>query len=130
MSSFIASKVIKLMIKKGIKINGARILILGVTFKENCPDIRNTKVVDVKKELDTYNTFVDVYDPHANKEEVKKNYNINLINTLNLSCYQAIILCVSHDEFKQLNFKKLDHNKIVIYDTKGFIQPEYIDGRL
>ena len=74
-------------------------------------------------------TIVDIR-PHANKEEVKKEFNINLINSLNLSCYQAIILCVSHKEFKNLNFKNIDNNKVVIYDTKSFIQRKYVDGRL
>ena len=108
------------MIKKGIQISGAKILILGVTFKENCPDIRNTKVVDVKKELDSYNTIVDIYDPHANNEILKKELNINLIDSLTLSNYQAIILCVAHDEFNKINFKVFKDKNVVIFDTKVY----------
>ena len=105
-------------------------MILGITFKENCPDIRNTKVIDVKKELESYNTIVDIYDPITDKKVVKKELNINLIESLVLSNYQAIILCVAHDEFNKINFKGLKNKSVVIYDTKGFIQSNYVDGRL
>ena len=107
MGAFVATKVIKLMIQKGIQIKGAKVLILGITFKENCPDIRNTKVVDIYKELITYNTLVDIYDPLANKEDVKDVCGIDLIEQLDLSKYQAIILAVSHKEFEQINFINL-----------------------
>ena len=130
MGIFVASKVVKLMIKNRIQIKGSKILILGITFKENCPDVRNTKVVDIRKELITYNTIVDVYDPIANKSDVENEFNIKLIPSVNLSSYQAIILSVSHDEFKEIDFKGLKEKNIVIYDTKGVISKEFVHGRL
>ena len=130
MGLFVASKVVKLMINKGIQIKGSKILILGITFKENCPDVRNTKVVDIRKELISYNTNVDVYDPIANNRDVEDEFNIKLSESIKLSSYQAIILCVAHDKFKQIDFKSLKNKKIVIYDTKGIISYEHVDGRL
>ena len=130
MGAFVATKVIKLMIQKGIQIKGAKVLILGITFKENCPDIRNTKVVDIHKELLSYNASVDIYDPWANKAEVKNEYDIDLIETLDLSQYQAIILSVAHKEFEQSDFKMQKSNNLVIFDTKGIINIYNVDGRL
>ena len=130
MGEFIASKVISLMKLKGIQINGAKILILGITFKENIPDIRNSKVINVINELNCFNIIVDVYDPYANVEDVKNQFNIELLNSLTLNEYQAIILCVAHDQFKKIDFKGLDKNKVVIYDSKGLIDSNYVDGRL
>ena len=130
MGAFVATKVIKLMIQKGIQIKGAKVLILGITFKENCPDIRNTKVVDIYKELITYNTLVDIYDPWANKEDVKDECGIDLIQQLDLSKYQAIILAVSHKEFEQINFVNLKNKNTVIFDTKAAIDLVNTDARL
>ena len=130
MGIFVASKVVKLMIKNRIQIKGSKILILGITFKENCPDVRNTKVVDIRKELITYNTNVDVYDPVANKLDVENEFNIKLIPSVNLSSYQAIILSVAHNEFKEIDFEGLKEKNIVIYDTKGVISKECVHGRL
>lgn len=130
MGVFVASKLIKLMIQKGIKIKDSNILILGITFKENCPDIRNTKVVDIYDELKSYNTNVDVFDPWANKKEVKNEYGIDLTETSNQKKYDAIILAVAHKKFESINFEKLYSNSTVIYDTKGFIKRHLIDGRL
>ena len=130
MGAFVATKVIKLMIQKGIQIKGAKVLILGITFKENCPDIRNTKVVDIHKELRTYNTTVDIYDPWANKEDVKNEYGIDLIEQPDLSKYQAIILAVSHKEFAQINFINLKNKNTVIFDTKAAIDLVNTDARL
>ena len=130
MGIFVASKVVKLMIKNRIQIKGSKILILGITFKENCPDVRNTKVVDIRKELITYNTNVDVYDPVANKSDVENEFNIKLIPSVNLSSYQAIILSVAHNEFKEIDFEGLKEKNIVIYDTKGVISKECVHGRL
>ncbi|MDA0732219.1 MAG: nucleotide sugar dehydrogenase [Bacteroidetes bacterium] len=130
MGAFVATKVIKLMIQKGIQIKGAKVLILGITFKENCPDIRNTKVVDIHKELITYNTTVDIYDPWANKEDVKYECGIDLIQQLDLSKYQAIILAVSHKEFEQINFVNLKNKNTVIFDTKAAIDLINTDARL
>lgn len=130
MGAFVATKVIKLMIQKGIKVKDAKVLILGITFKENCPDIRNTKVVDIYKELLSYNTEVDVYDPWANKAEVKIEYGIDLIEELDLSKYQAIILSVAHKDFSKIDFKNLKTNDVIVYDTKSFIATQNLDGRL
>ncbi|MDA9835797.1 nucleotide sugar dehydrogenase [Flavobacteriales bacterium] len=130
MGAFVATKVIKLMIQKGIQIKGAKVLILGITFKENCPDIRNTKVVDIYKELITYNTLVDIYDPLANKEDVKDVCGIDLTQQLDLSKYQAFILAVSHKEFEQINFINLKNKNTVIFDTKAAIDLVNTDARL
>jgi len=130
MGSFVATKVIKLMIQKGIQIKGAKVLILGITFKENCPDIRNTKVVDIHKELLSYNALVDIYDPWAKKEEVKATYGIDLIEDLDLSKYQAVVLSVAHTEFHQIDFNNLKNNHLVIYDTKSVIDHVDTDARL
>ena len=130
MGIFVASKLIKLMIQKGIRIKYSNILILGITFKENCPDIRNTKVVDVYNELKTYNTNVDVFDPCANKKDVQEEFGISLIENWEQKHYEAIILAVAHNEFKNIPFSKLSSNSTVIYDTKAFVKRNLVDGRL
>ena len=130
MGVFVASKIIKLMIQKGIRIKDSNILILGITFKENCPDIRNTKVVDVYNELKTYNTNVDVFDPWANKKEVQEEFGISLIENWEQKHYEAIVLAVAHNEFKNIPFSKLSSNSTVIYDTKAFVKRNLVDGRL
>jgi len=128
---FVAGKVIKLMIKKGHKIDGARILILGITFKENCPDIRNTRVVDIYHELKEFGANVEVYDPHAGKEEVKAEYGIDLIEEVNGHHYDAIVLTVAHKEFNTIDFKALKKGRnTVIFDTKAVLDRSLIDGRL
>lgn len=131
MPEFIASKLVKIMIQKDIKIKNSKVLILGITFKENCPDIRNTKIFDIYKELKIYNIDVEIYDPIALNEEVQKEFSINLINTLdNNKTYDGIILAVSHLEFKQIDIKKLKKNNSVLIDTKGFFQTSLTDYRL
>src|SRR5690606_34642803 len=109
-SEFIASKVVKLMIKRGISVQGADALILGVTFKENCPDVRNTKVVDVYKELREYGVNVDIFDPWADATDVKHEYNIDILDRLSDKKYEAIIVAVAHDEFLKLDLDKLKRN--------------------
>ena len=130
MGKFVASKVIKLMRSKGIAIKGANILILGITFKENCPDIRNTKIVDVYNEFISFGANVDVFDAVANKEQVKKELQIDLIKDYTIKKYSAIILAVAHTDFKVIDFKKLQNSKTVIFDAKSFIPANFIDGRL
>ena len=134
MGHFVADKVIKLMIQKGQKILDSRVLVLGITFKENCPDIRNTKVVDVIEELEEFGCDVSIYDPWANSQEVKDEYQLNLITdhqSLISEQYDAIILAVSHDEFLKLDFSTLTHGKnAVIYDIKSILPKEMVDGRL
>lgn len=128
---FIANKVMKLMIRKVHTIKGSNVLILGVTFKENCPDIRNTKVVDIYHELCEFGLNVDIYDPWASAEEVKHEYDVDIINKLDVSKeYQAILLAVSHDEFKSINFEKYHNEGAVVFDTKAVIDRRWVDGRL
>ena len=130
MSSFVANKMIKMLIRAGKQIMGSKILILGVTFKENCPDIRNSKVADVYNELKEFGLDVDVYDYEANPEEVKKEYGINLIDEISEK-YDGILLAVSHTKFSMLNIEsiKKDSNS-VIYDLKGFLPRNQVNARL
>jgi UDP-N-acetyl-D-galactosamine dehydrogenase len=126
---FIANKVVKLMIQNGKVIKGARVLVLGVTFKENCPDTRNSKVVDIYNELVQFGLIVDVYDPHADAEDVQKEYNIKLVT--HCVKYDAIILAVSHDMFLDINFNDIKNSeKSIIYDIKGFLNREIVSARL
>ncbi len=129
MGVFIANKVVKLMVQKGDKIKDSRALILGITFKENCPDIRNTKVVDIVKELSNFSMQVDVYDPYALKEEVKHEYGITLVDKPTGS-YNAIILAVAHDEFKTLDIDALKNTYSVVFDIKGMLPKDKVDARL
>ncbi len=129
MGVFIANKVVKLMLKKGHNLPDANILILGITFKENCPDIRNSRVIDIIKELQDYNTTVDVYDPWANEQEVKHEYDITLIKQVQTK-YDAIILAVKHDKFVDFDIKTLLKPNTVIYDIKSFLDTKIIDARL
>ncbi len=128
MGVYIANRVIKLMIKKGHKINNSRVLILGITFKENCPDIRNSRVLDVIGELNEFGCNIDVYDPVADKNDVKHEYNIELLETAKLETYDAIILAVAHDTFKTLQINKSENQ--IIFDIKSFFDRSLIDGRL
>lgn len=130
MGMFVANKVVKLLIKKGHKINLAKALILGVTFKEDCPDIRNSKVIDIFKELIQFGMSVDVYDPHANKQEVQEEYGIELVPELSKK-YDAIILAVSHNEFLSIDYKQLSNSEnAVLFDTKSILDRSIVDARL
>jgi UDP-N-acetyl-D-galactosamine dehydrogenase len=130
MGMFVANKVVKLMIKKEHKVNSSKALILGVTFKEDCPDIRNSKVIDIYNELIQYGIDVEVYDPHADAHEVSEEYNINLIDKIG-SEYDAVILAVSHKEFLAIEFDKIIKNSnSVIFDTKSFLDRKIVDARL
>ena len=129
MGMYIASRVIKLMAQHEHPIKGGSILVLGLTFKENCPDIRNSKVVDVIRELESYGTDVDIYDPHADPEEVAQEYDLSLIGSLEKP-YHAIVLAVSHEEFKNLPWEKIRSAKTVVYDVKGFLDKSFITARL
>ena len=133
MGIYVANQVIKLLIKKGHTIKESKILTLGITFKENCPDIRNSRVIDVINELKEFGCDVDVYDPWADREEVKREYGINLIDNgkLKIENYDGIVLAVAHKEFKDLNYQLSTINsQLVIYDIKGFFDIELVDGRL
>ena len=132
MGSYVASETIKLMVKKEIPIKKARILILGFTFKENCPDVRNTRVIDIVRELKSYQTELSIYDPWAEPAIVKQEYGIETFKTLsaNPEKYDAVILAVAHDEFMNLNIRDFVNGRSVIYDVKGVLKDEAIDGRL
>ena len=121
MGRYIASEVIKTMIQKDIKIKGASILILGITFKENCPDVRNTKVVDVISALRGFLTEVTIYDPWANTNEVKKEYSLDSVKKLPNNRFDAIVLTVAHNEFKLLNLDALKKDTSIVYDVKNVL---------
>ena len=129
----VANQVIKLMIKKGHVIEKSPVLILGITFKENCPDIRNSRVIDVINELESFGCKIDVYDPWADKEEVKEEYGIDILTSedeLANKKYHAITVAVAHDMFKNLDLDKLKSEKAVVFDIKAILPLDKIDGRL
>lgn len=134
MGIYVVNQIIKLMIKKGLKVEGARVLVLGIAFKENCPDIRNSRVIDVIEELKEFGTEVDVCDPWADVQEVKREYGIDLIgfgsacDEAGIADYDAVVLAVAHDEFKKLKIKTSD--KQVVFDIKSILDKKYVDGRL
>jgi UDP-N-acetyl-D-galactosamine dehydrogenase len=129
MGAHIASRVIKLMAQHEQPIHQGNILVLGITFKENCPDIRNSKVVDVIRELQSYGTNVEVYDPQVDAAEVLHEYGLKLVSTLDKK-YNAIVLAVSHDDFKSIDWNKIKNDKTVVYDVKGFLDKSLITARL
>ena len=130
MGEYVADQVVKLMLKKGIQVLGSNVLVLGFTFKENCPDVRNTKVIDIIKTLEEYNANVTIYDPWANPAIAKHEYGVELHNELPEKHYDAIILAVAHNEFKSLDLKKITNGVSVVYDVKGILSEEVIDGKL
>ncbi len=132
MGSYVAHEVIKLLIKKDGKVKNGNALVLGITFKENCPDIRNSKAIDVISELKNYNLNVDVFDPWANAEEVKDEFGISLISEEKelKKTYDTIILTVAHDEFREFTLKNYTHENSVVFDVKSFFPEDQIDGRL
>ncbi len=130
MGAYVADQTIKLMLKKGIQVLNSNILILGFTFKENCPDCRNTKVADIVKALNEYNLNIDIYDPWASPAIAKHEYDIDITNDVPTSKYDAVILAVSHKEFAELDVKAFGNEKHVIFDVKGFLDKEMVDGRL
>jgi UDP-N-acetyl-D-galactosamine dehydrogenase len=131
MGVYVASQVIKLLIKKDHKIDGCRVLVLGITFKENCPDIRNSRVIDVVRELQEFGCNIDVGDYLADEKEVKKEYGIELKNSVNYDIYGAIVLAVAHDKYRDLDLKLNKKNsKLVIYDIKSILNKNIVDGRL
>jgi UDP-N-acetyl-D-galactosamine dehydrogenase len=130
MGTFVANKVVKIMIKKGILVQNSKILILGITFKENCPDIRNSRVIDIVNELEEFGANVSVFDPYANKEEVKQEYSIDLIDEP-IGLYDAIVLAVAHEHFQLLKINELiNSTRSVIFDTKAVLNRDIVDARL
>jgi UDP-N-acetyl-D-galactosamine dehydrogenase len=130
MGMFVANKLVKLLISKNHVISNSRSLILGITFKEDCPDIRNSKVIDIFRELQQFNMNVDIYDPHADKHEVKDEYGVDLLETIS-DKYDAIILAVSHKEFLELDIRSIcASSDSIIYDIKSFLERSIVDARL
>jgi UDP-N-acetyl-D-galactosamine dehydrogenase len=128
MGQYVASQLVKTMIKKKITINGGKVLNLGITFKENCPDVRNTKAVDVIQALEDYSLHVTTYDPWAQPEEVKHEYDLNVVNEIPDEKFDAIILTVAHKEFMGINLNNYLKEGGIIYDVKGVL--EECDSRL
>lgn len=129
MGIFVGGKLIKLLIKKGHKIEGSKVLILGITFKENCPDIRNSRVIDVYQELQEFGVQIDVHDPWADKKEVHEEYGISLLDSITEK-YDGILLAVSHDEYKNLDLEQLKNPDAVVYDIKSLWNKDLVDARL
>lgn len=129
MGEYVASQVVKLMIKKGITVNKAKVLMLGITFKENCPDVRNTKIVDVIKALADYGIEVSIHDPWANPTEVKHEYNLTTTTTMPKEKFDAIVLGVAHKEFLTIDLQRFKSENAVIYDVKGVLK-ENVDAKL
>ncbi len=131
MGAYVANQTIKCMNKKGVVVKDARILILGITFKENCPDVRNTKVVDIVHTLSEYTDNITVFDTWADADKVKREYNIDIVHSLQEGdTFDAVILAVAHNQFLQIDIKSLVNDKGVIYDVKGLLEKELVDGRL
>ena len=130
MGAYVAEQTIKCMNKKGVMVKGAKILILGITFKENCPDIRNTKVVDIYHTLSEYTSDITIYDPWASVAHVRHEYGIKVVNHLPNELYDAVILAVAHNDFKNVDVPSLLKECGVVYDVKGVLDREIVDGRL
>ena len=129
MGKYVATEVVKLMMKKNLKVIDSKVLLLGFTFKENCPDIRNTRVIDIYNELINFDISVEVYDPWANPTTVFNEYGIKISNQMPIGQYEAVILAVAHKEFLDLNIKSFAQNG-VIFDVKGILPKEILDSRL
>jgi len=130
MGAYVAEEVVKLMVKKDVPVKNAKCLVLGFTFKENCPDVRNTKVIDIVKELITYNITPVIFDPWANPKEVEHEYGVSVVNESPSQKFEAAILAVSHNEFKDLAVRELVIENGVIFDVKGLLEKGIVDARL
>ena len=131
MGQYVATEVVKLMIKKNHVINSSKVLVLGMTFKENCPDIRNSRAIDVIRGLEDFGCNVDVFDPWADAGEVKDEYNIDLLNDVEaMNDYDAVVLAVAHDHFEEIDFDEFRKDGLVIYDIKNYLPRNIIDARL
>ncbi|MCR9249745.1 MAG: nucleotide sugar dehydrogenase [bacterium] len=130
MGNYVAQTVIKQALKSNINLSGSRFLIMGITFKEDCPDIRNSKVIDLVTEFEDYNVQVDVFDPHADKEEVLEEYGINLTNQPIVGGYEAVILAVAHKDFSDLNPRTFCKSNGILYDVKSYLPADSVDKRL
>jgi UDP-N-acetyl-D-galactosamine dehydrogenase len=130
MGNYVASEIIKLMIKNNITIMDSKVLILGITFKENCPDVRNTKVVDLVSALEDYGAKVDIHDPWAEEEVVFEEFGFKNSKLVPKKKFDAIVLSVSHTKFKDLDILSLKNKKSIVYDVKNFFENHFVDGRL
>ncbi len=130
MGAYVANQAIKLMNKSGVMVKDAKILMLGITFKENCPDIRNTKVVDIYHTLEEYTSNITVFDPWANAEEVKRHYDINIVTELPQEHFDLAIVAVAHNKFREIDFAALKQQGTLIYDVKNFVDRDIVDERL
>jgi UDP-N-acetyl-D-galactosamine dehydrogenase len=132
MGEYVATETIKLMLKKGIQVLNSNLLILGFTFKENCPDVRNTRVIDIYHALQEYNADITVFDPWASPERVKHEYGIDIVNELPKERFSAAIIAVAHRQFREMeiDFNSLLEPNHVIYDVKAIMPRELVDGRL
>jgi UDP-N-acetyl-D-galactosamine dehydrogenase len=130
MGEYVAQQVIKLMLKKGIQVVGSDILILGFTFKENCPDVRNTKVIDIIKAFKEYDVNITVFDPWANPVIALHEYGIKITNDIPTSKFSSIVLAVAHTKFNSIDLRKFSNSDVVVFDVKGFLKNNFVDGRL
>ena len=130
MGQYVASQVAKLMIQRSIEVKGAAVLVLGITFKENCPDVRNTKAVDLVHELEDYGANVTIFDPHANPKEVNIEYNLHSSKVVPAEKFDAIVLAVAHAEFQQLPLENIKKEKSIVYDVKNFLDSKQVDKSL
>ena len=130
MGDYVASEIVKCMIKKNISVNGSKVIILGITFKENCPDVRNTKAVDLINALKDYGINITIHDPWADQDEVMHEYGLKSLKSLPKEKFDAVVLTVSHNKFKELDFLSLKNENAVIYDVKNFLEETLVDGRL
>ena len=132
MGSFVASEIVKKMVQKDIPVKGAKTLLLGFTFKENCPDFRNTRVIDIYQDLVEFGLEVTVYDPWVDLEEVNYEYGIEVSNSKSVLAnkYSAIVLAVSHNEFLEIDLAKIKDEKSILFDIKGFLPQNLVDARL
>ena len=130
MGDYVASQIVKCMIKNKITVNGAKVLVLGITFKENCPDVRNTKVVDLIKALKDYGTNVTIHDPWANNEELLHDYGLISLKALPNKKFDVVVLAVSHNKFRSIDFQSLKNDNAILYDVQNFIDNKNVEGRL
>jgi len=134
MGRHVAAEIVKLLIRKGHAVAKARVLVLGFTFKENCPDLRNTRVIDLVHELEAFGTRVDLYDPHADSAEAQHEYGVSLLGALpEPGQHDALVVAVAHDEFKELGIdglRRVADGRAVIYDIKGMFGKDDVEGRL
>ncbi|NCC36494.1 MAG: nucleotide sugar dehydrogenase, partial [Chloroflexia bacterium] len=130
MGEYVADQVVKLMLRKGIQVLGSRVLLLGFTFKENCPDVRNTRVIDIIRTLEEYNVQVTIHDPWAHPHVARREYGVEIVNSLPAERYDALILAVAHNAFRNIDVNSILNEPGVAYDVKGLLPADVVDGKL